>query len=226
MGGAGALAMEQLRAAERGELGDFLLLLDGAIPTGKTAAMTTVGLLDGKELSSLDLAVRLNDASVATLAVGTCASFGGIPSARPRPTGAVDLRTALGDDTIIRVPGCPPHPDWILTTAIAAAAGRMVDLDELGRPRAIFRKTVHDECPRRPYFDRSDFASVPGDQTRCFFEVGCKGPFTNADCPTRLWHEGRTCCIAANHPCIGCAAPGFIDRKEGGADYPISPIYA
>ena len=42
-------------------------------------------------------------------------------------------------------------------------------------------------------------------------ELGCKGPFTNADCPRRSWNSGVNWCIGSGGPCIGCTEPDFPD---------------
>jgi len=71
-------------------------------------------------------------ASVATavLAIGTCASFGGIPNGRGSLTDAKGLMykgTSLSQgflatasnavkSKVINISGCPPHPDWIVGT--------------------------------------------------------------------------------------------------------------
>ena len=84
------------------------------------------------------------------------------------------------------------------------------ELDEHNRPKAFYGKVIHENCPRRSYFEEGKFARVlsePG----CLNELGCKGPVTYADCPTRLWNGGVNWCIGSGSPCIGCVEPGFPD---------------
>ena len=58
----------------------------------------------------------------AVLSIGSCAAFGGIPAAEIRatgdnPTGAKPVSEIIDDrDKIINIPGCPPHPDWMVGT--------------------------------------------------------------------------------------------------------------
>jgi Ni,Fe-hydrogenase I small subunit len=119
-----------------------------------------------------------------------------------------------------------------VTTALTTLLrGESVALDELGRPTLFFAETVHDHCPRLARFALREFATAPGDPSRCLYQVGCKGTRARGDCPTRLW-QGRSYCIKANHPCIGCTAPGFlnarptVDGKSVGAEgLATSPLY-
>jgi hydrogenase small subunit len=120
---------------------------------------------------------------------------------------------------VINVPGCPPHPDWMLTAIaeflLAGDAGKLA-VDALKRPRSIYGKLIHENCPRRAYFDEKKFAQKPGDP-ECLYELGCKGPITYADCPVRLWNGGTNWCVGAGAPCQGCTQPEFIDQ--------VTPLY-
>jgi Ni,Fe-hydrogenase I small subunit len=109
--------------------------------------------------------------------------------------------------------------------------GETIELDKLGRPIHAFGTTVHGLCPRLDRFRAADFASAPGDEKRCLCRVGCKGMQARGDCPSRLW-QGRSYCIKANHPCIGCTSPGFLDARatvDGqdmqGEGLPTTPFY-
>jgi hydrogenase small subunit len=108
---------------------------------------------------------------------------------------------------VINIPGCPVHPDWVVWTIAQLLAGVSPALDAEGRPSALYSRSVHDRCPRKGQGDATTFA-VEG---KCLKKLGCKGPDTRADCPTRLWNGGTNWCIGANAECIGCAAPKFPD---------------
>ena len=71
-------------------------------------------------------------------------------------------------------------------------------------------------CQRRADFDAARFAANFG-EPGCLYELGCKGPVTFADCPTRMWNSGTNWCIGAGSPCHGCVEPDFPDR--------LSPLY-
>jgi hydrogenase small subunit len=209
----------------------YLLIVDGTIPMGPLATATTLGVTsDNYELTAQDLITQLAQRAAAVLALGTCASFGGISAAAPNPGNHRPLADVVPPGKpLIRLPGCPPHPEWIIETLVTVLTKGLpgLSLDSLGRPLSIFGGYVHDVCTRRAAFDNGEFAEAPGDPERCLMTVGCKGPSTHADCPKRIWGGGSSC-IQANHPCIGCSAPGFPDaRTDVGEEgsLAMSPIY-
>jgi hydrogenase small subunit len=150
--------------------------------------------------------------------MGTCASFGGIPAAKPNPTSCKSVKDVLEADGInkplINIPGCPPHPDWFVGTVAGVILNGLPtadDLDDFLRPKAFYGKLIHENCPRRAYFDEGKFAMKFGDEG-CLYELGCKGPITYADCPLRRWNSGTNWVIGAGAPCNGCTQPEFPDN--------------
>ena len=157
------------------------------------------------------------------LAVGTCASFGGIPGGAPDPTGAVGVSEVVNGKPIVNIPGCPPNPDWVVgTVAYIIANGAPPALDGDLRPKDYYGKAVHTDCPRRQYADKGNRSKLLG-EAMCLRKLGCRGPETGADCPTRQWHSpaqgvtGVNWCIGAGAPCHGCTEAGFPDE--------FSPFY-
>ena len=212
MGDFGSRAIDELLAAASAHTGKFVLVVDGAIPRGEASRMTTLGTGgDGREYSAEELVAGLAAQSAHVVALGTCASFGGIPGSAPGTGIYVSIAEVIGAAPI-RIPGCPPNPSWIASALMAFLRGDLIEVDSLGRPTSFFGKTVHDECPRLERFTASDFALAPGDPARCLFKLGCKGMMARGDCPSRLW-QGRSYCVKANHSCIGCTAPGFLDAR-------------
>jgi len=213
MAGAGSCAFSVLESVPEG---GFVLALEGAVP--ERAEFCTVGRRGEAEVTALSQYVELARKASLVLAVGTCAAFGGIPAGAPnvgRFRSASETNQAQGVSTpVVNVPGCPPHPDWITTALgeflLAGDAGAMA-LDELRRPLSIYGQLVHENCPRRGYFDENRFAEKPGDP-ECLHELGCKGPITYADCPLRRWNGGTSWCIGAGGPCNGCTQPEYIDQ--------------
>jgi len=201
---------------------EFVLIVEGAVPVGAGGLYGAVGEIDGREVTMVEKTKRLAEKSLAVLAVGTCAAFGGISAASPNPSGAtgvLDFCKREGiDKLVVNVPGCPPHPDWMLGTVAAVLLGKLTpdDLDDLNRPLMFYGKLVHENCPRRADFDAGRFAERPGDPG-CLYMTGCKGPETYADCWLRMWNSGVNWCIGARSPCHGCVEPYFPD------DY--SPLY-
>jgi hydrogenase small subunit len=201
--------------------GGFVLAVEGSIPENEAFCMLGDGA--GKEGSALKKFLALAEKASLILSVGTCASFGGIPAGAPNPGRYMpvsEIASKNGVKTpIVNVPGCPPHPNWI-TTAIAefllAGGVQGMKLDALGRPVSVYGHLIHENCPRRAFFDEGKFAKKPGDP-ECLFKVGCKGPITYADCPLREWNNGQNWCVKAGAPCQGCTQPEFIDQT--------TPIY-
>lgn len=204
----GAAAVKRVRSVI--ERGGFTLVVEGSIPEGMPEAC----MLGGEPVSEWVLrAARKADA---VAAAGTCASFGGIPAAEGNSVGAVSvpdfLRAAGVSTPLVRVPGCPPHPDWLLGSLVYLNRFGVPGLDEKDRPRAYYARLVHDRCPRFADYERERYAKHFGDEG-CLFELGCQGPTTRADCGVRPWNSGVNTCIRAGAPCIGCAAEDFASRK-------------
>jgi hydrogenase small subunit len=230
-GGAGTLTTDRLVQTSTDLSGQYILIVDGSVSYDDKADVTVLGATSsGFQLTAQDLISQLASRALAVVALGTCAAFGGIPSAAPNPGGHGSIaRLVPPSKPFVRLPGCPPNPAWIIETlSIALTRGPgALDLDALFRPLSAYGQLLHDVCPRKSRYEANDFASAPGDPTRCLAAVGCKGPTTRADCPTRLWN-GRSTCINANHPCMGCASPGFPDaRTDAGAEGEVasSPFY-
>ena len=94
---------------------------------------------------------------------------------------------------------------WAYSLAAFALYGADVVvslLDELRRPKMYYGKQIHETCPRRADFDAGRFAKKFGD-SGCLYELGCKGPVTYADCPTRMWNSGTNWCVGAGSSCHG-----------------------
>ena len=218
MAGAGELAVEVLGGLPE-EKSSYVLVVEGAIPTGADGAFCEIGQRpDGEGLLFSEQVHKLAEGARAVVALGDCAAFGGIPSVSPNPTGCMGTKAFLEtrgvNVPVLNVGGCPPHPDWFLGTLvqfIMSGGLRAGALDPWGRSNLFYGKLIHDSCPRRADFDTGRFAKRPGDPG-CLYLLGCKGPMTYADCPDRMWNNGVTWCIGAGAPCMGCAEARFFER--------------
>ncbi|MBR9676033.1 hydrogenase [Candidatus Woesearchaeota archaeon] len=157
-----------------------------------------------------------------TVAVGTCAGYGGLPAAAPNESGSVGLQWTkedvgglLGKDFIstlglpvINIPGCPTHPDWVLGTLQSFRIGRAIPLDKFNRPLDFFSEKVHRGCKHCEYLENGLWAKNYTELGCLAASLGCKGRTTNADCNIRLWN-GVSTCTRSGAPCIGCCDPGF-----------------
>ncbi len=215
MAAAGDLAMSAMEETSEKAKGKYYLVVEGAVPKDDGGVYCTVGENgSGKPITFLNLLERLSKDAAAIIAVGTCATSGGIPAGAPNPTGCVGVSEVVKGTPVINIPGCPAHPDWILGSLAHVLLYKKVPaLDGQGRPKLFFGKLIHDNCPRRQYFDNSIFARSLSEEG-CLFKLGCKGPMTHADCPTRQWNNGVNFCIKAGAPCIGCAEVVFPDETS------------
>ena len=217
MAGAGEQVIKVLEDTIVEKKGNYILAVDGAIPMSADAVYCAMGERNGKPVSIEDRFVELARDALVILAVGTCAAFGGISAAAPNPSGCQPVKKVLDTKGIskplVNIPGCPPHPDWFVGTVAGILLNglpKAEDLDDNLRPLAFYGKLIHENCPRRAYFDEGKFAKKPGDEG-CLYELGCKGPITYADCPTRRWNNGTNWVIGAGAPCMGCTQPEFPD---------------
>lgn len=193
--------------------GNYFLVIEGAVPTKDNGIYCTIGENNGRPVIFKDVVKDLGKKAAAVLAVGTCSSFGGIPAAKPNPSGCVSVQKFFADNGIttplVNISGCPPHPDWIIGTLAHVLLFKEVPpLDQFKRPKVFYGKILHDNCPRRQYFDDSKFAKNFSDEG-CLLELGCKGPQSHCDSFDRQWNSGTNSCIKAGGPCIACTEPGF-----------------
>lgn len=201
-------------------MGDFVLVVEGAVPVGMPRACVF-----GEEPFA-DQLTRAAKRAKAVVTVGTCSSFGGIPAAEHNPTGATDVPGFLKKQGVtaplVRIPGCPAHPDWTVGTLAHLLAFGVPPLDAQQRPLAFYARVVHEQCPRFADYERENFAAAFG-EPGCLFKLGCVGPRTHADCPVRLWNSRTNFCINAGAPCIGCAGADFA-RRSGFSMYLASNL--
>ncbi len=197
--------------------GKYIAVVEGSIPRGEGGAFCTIA---GQ--SALEIARKVCGNAAATIAVGNCATFGGIPAAAPNPTDAISVREAVPGATIINIPGCPLNADNLTATIVHFLTfGRLPATDRLDRPLFAFGKRIHDNCERRSHFDAGQYAEAFGDpghrKGHCLYKLGCKGPETFHNCPTVRYNEGTSWPVMAGHGCIGCSEPAFWDT--------MSPFY-
>jgi hydrogenase small subunit len=194
--------------------GGYVLVVEGSIPS----ADDRFCLVGGQSFRKI--VKETAEKAAAIIAVGACASYGGIP--RGTPTQGIPLSKVVADKAIIHLPTCPVHMDHLMGTVVYfLVTHKAPPLDGLGRPLMYYGMSVHDNCRRRAHFDNDEFLTDwndPKQRDWCLLEKGCKGPETYSDCPIRRWNNGINFCIDAGAPCQGCSEPGFYDD--------FSPLYA
>jgi hydrogenase small subunit len=198
---------------------EFILAVEGAVATKNNGLYNIIGRWQGKPFTGLDAVKLLGEKAAHVIAVGACAVDGGPSAARPNLAECVGLSDIV-KRPMIKLPGCPCHPDWFLGTLAHLLMYGEPELDSLDRPLMFYSTLIHDRCPRKHFFDKGIFATTLGEPT-CLFKLGCRGPVTRVDCPTRKWNGYVNWPIGAS-TCIGCSQFGFPDKMGPFISYDIT----
>ncbi len=217
----GPKLLEVLKSYENSDKDIDVLIIEGSVPRGPNG--TGGACLIGSKTFKDWLEVLAPKAQY-IIALGTCASFGGIPAAPPNPTDCTGVQWHkkefggfLGKDfkskaglPVVNISGCPAHPDWVIQTLVALLLGKNVELDKYNRPKDFYSEdiTVHDGCPRNEYYSFKLAAEKFGDKGCLYFNLGCAGPHTHSDCNKRLWNR-QSSLTRYGMPCHGCTRPDF-----------------
>lgn len=158
------------------------------------------------------------------ICAGSCASFGGIF----RLNNPEEIYGAIFHgknqngywqygqmNNVINLTGCPMHPQWFVGTLMQLKNKGSILIDEFKRPKEMYAYLAHHGCIRNEYFewkvDSKDFGLKEG----ClFYEHGCQGPMTHANCNKILWN-GVSSKTRVGSPCLGCTE----------FDFPKSALY-
>ena len=145
MAAAGHQAEKSLHDTMEQYHGEYLLMVEGSIPTKNTAYCTIGGR------SALDILEEVAEGAKAVVAWGNCASAGCVQAADPTPTGAQPVHKVIQGKPVINVQGCPPIAEVMAGVVVHILTfDRIPQLDQLGRPKAFYSTRVHDTCYRRP----------------------------------------------------------------------------
>ena len=211
MAASGAQAEAALHSAMAANEGKYVLVVEGAIPLKEDGNYMQLASRPAVQVLK-EVAAK----SAAVIAIGSCASWGGVPSADPNPTGAVGVDSIVKDKPVVNLPGCPPNPYNLIGVVLEyVTMGKLPGLDDLGRPKFAYERVIHENCPRRAHFDAGRFALAFGDEGHrkgwCLYKLGCKGPVTHAACSTRHFNEIPNCWpIGAGIPCVGCTEKDVV----------------
>jgi hydrogenase small subunit len=222
---AGHQAEQALHNSLEKNKGNFILVVEGSVPTAGDGNFCKVA---GKIPQQMLREIAPHAAAV--IAIGSCASWGGVQSAAPNPTGAIGIHDALNlygitktdgmPLPVINLPGCPASPYNILSTVLYyLTLHQLPELDAKNRPKFAYGRLIHENCERRPHFDAGRFAEEYGDDGHrhgwCLYKLGCKGPETYANCPVIEFGDvgGNTWPVGIGHPCFGCSEQGVGFHK-------------
>ncbi len=210
---AGYQAEARRKETVRKDKGKYILVVEGAIPTGLDGKFLTIGANGDSGLKIVKETAK--DAAI-IIAIGNCAAYGGIPAASPNPTAAVGL-SSVTNRQVINIPACPANPVNVVGTLVEyILVGKAPQLDNIGRPLWAFSGRLHDNCYRRGHFEAGEYVKQWGDdgakKDYCLYMMGCKGPFTWNNCTTVEYNQDISFPMRAGHGCIGCSQPSFWDR--------------
>ncbi len=214
MAPAGFQAEKQLKDARETFKGRYLLFVEGSIPMAENGIFGTTGPAGETFIEQL---TSLSEDAAAIVAVGSCATFGGVPAASPNPTGAKGVMDIINGKPIVNIPACPANPANMVGVILHyVLTGQIPELDSLLRPKFAFGYRIHDNCERRAHFDAGEFVEEWGDEGAknnfCLYKMGCKGPMTFNNCSIIRYNESVSWPVGVGHGCIGCSEPGFWDK--------------
>src|SRR5512143_751302 len=184
--------------------GGYILVIEGSMPS-----KPGYGQIARRDM--IDIVKEAAPKAAAVVAIGSCATNTGVPGAKPNPSALRSVSEVVGPLGIknVNLPGCPADPKMLVAVVMNYLLfGKLPDLDEMGRPKMFYSKTIHEQCERRAYFEAGKFVEAFGTPEMakgyCLFKMGCKGPQTYAPCPTIRYNDNQSWCIMAGAPCIGC----------------------
>jgi hydrogenase small subunit len=207
MTASGDSAMQTLDQCASTYNGQFILVIEGAVPTGASGNYCIIGDQNGSPLTMQQALLKYAPMAKYVVSAGTCASFGGVPAAGSNNTSCQSVQTLLSGKTtnpVINLAGCPVHPTVMVQTLLNLILTGMPRLDANNRPTQYYGSSIHTNCPRRGK-TRVNQPGVFG----CYMGIGCKGPNCDNVCPNMKWNNGTSFCTISNYPCIGCSNPNF-----------------
>ncbi len=211
MAASGHLAEEAKKMTT--DAGGHLVIVEGAIPLAEDGLHCCIG---GR--TAIDILEEATAKAAAVIAVGSCATFGGVPKASPNPTNAVGVMELVKNVPVLNLSGCPVNVVNLTATVVHFLTfGALPAMDDLGRPLFAHGALIHDNCERRGHFDKGEFVTAWGDEGHrngwCLYQMGCKGPIAYHNCPTVRWNDGLNWPVGGGHGCIACSEPDFWDRS-------------
>jgi NiFe hydrogenase small subunit HydA len=197
-----------------------ILCIEGAVIRGPGGT----GMYDILEnRPKKDLVAELAKRARFVLAVGTCASFGGVTAVGDVEATGLQFHHEekggfLGESfttrsglPVINLPGCPCHCDVLAGTVTALLSDVSLPLNEYHTPLQWYGLLVHQGCIRNEYYEYGVEEHDFGQRGCLFFHMGCRGPLTHGPCNKLLWNR-RSSKTRVGVPCSGCTHPNFPQR--------------
>ena len=151
MAASGVQAEEAYKAVMAKFPGEYIVMVEGSIPTENEAYCCIGGR------SALQILEEAVANCKAVVAWGNCASSGCVQAASPNPTGAKPVHKVISGKPVINVQGCPPIADVMAGVVVHLLTfDRIPQLDGLGQAKSI----LFTPCSRH---------LLPQSQFRCRF---------------------------------------------------------
>jgi len=117
--------------------GGYILIVEGGIPTRKGH-----GMIAGKEM--VDILKDFSGPAVAILAVGSCATFGGVPAAKPNPSEIIGVTDALKrvgvNKPVVNLDLCPMNVEYLIGVVVNyLLLGKLPELDQFRKAEDVLR---------------------------------------------------------------------------------------
>ncbi|MDX2423518.1 MAG: HupU protein, partial [Amphritea sp.] len=204
----GAEVIDLLQQLVAGDIPLDILCIEGSMLMGPMGT-GRFHVMGGTGVPMIDWVRQLAARAKHTVAVGSCAAYGGISAAGENITEATGLqfdgelsggllgasyRSGSGQG-VVNIAGCPTHPNWITETLLQIALDEFSaeQVDNLGRPRSYADHLVHHGCSRNEYYEYKASAELPGEQGCMMENMGCLGTQAHADCNIRPWNGEGSC---------------------------------
>ena len=200
--------IEWWHKADRGELEPFVLVVEGSIPNeaikdeGYWAAFGN-DPETGQPMHDLASgSTGWRRKATAVVAVGTCATYGGIHAMAGNPTGAMGVPDYLGWDwkskaglPIVCVPGLPDPPRQPVRDArLPALPGGRPGADDPARRGAAAARGCSARRSTRaatgPATTSRATSPTEYGSPKCIVKLGCWGPVVKCNVPKRGWING------------------------------------
>ena len=223
----GAEFLQAWYDAEAGKLDPFVLILEGSVPNEKINgdghwAGIGVNPENGQPITTNEWIDRLAPKAAAVVAIGTCATYGGIPAMKNNPTGAMGLPDYLGWNfrstaglPIVCIPGCPAQPDNMTETLLylvlhLGGLAPAPDLDEQLRPKLALRAhRARGLQPRAASPSRATSRPSTATTRAASSSSAARARWSSATCPIRGWQNGMGGCPNVGGICMACTMPGL-----------------
>ncbi len=174
----------EARVKERA--GEYIMIIEGSDsdrrPTAATARSAGARPWRSRERSC--------GSGAATIAIGTCAAFGGIPAAAPNPTGALGGGDAVpGVNNLVNLSACPANPENLTALLVYYLTFKTwPSLDHFRRPLFAYGKRFMTTASAAPTSTPASTLKSGGTtniaRASACTRWGARGRSTFQNCPT------------------------------------------